>query len=111
MFTHTRPERLAMHTRGFFGPKPMGRLLAIDPETWSPKTRTPNSDTLSRVTANGFPSRRHTPDSGWVTLATAGLLARGSRRLPGLPGYPVAYFGRALAAHSCGGSRGFDRFA
>ncbi|ACJ01212.1 hypothetical protein RC1_3869 [Rhodospirillum centenum SW] len=36
----------------------------------------------------------------------AGLLACGSRRSPGLPSFPVAMNGRALAAHSCGGSRG-----
>ncbi len=56
MSSQTRPERLATHARKFMSPKTTGHLLAIDPETWSPKTRSPNNDTLSRVTANGFPS-------------------------------------------------------
>ena len=58
-----------------------------------------------RVTANGFPSRRHTPDSGWVTLATAGLLARGSRRLPGLPSFPVAIVGARSPLTVAGAAR------
>ena len=82
---------------------------------WSGKRdthdRNPNSHASPRVTANGSPSRRHTPDGGWVTLAAAGLLARGSPRTPGLPGFPVARFGCALVAYSCEGSQGFDHAA
>ncbi len=38
----------------------------------------------------------------------AGLLACGSSFTTGLPGFPVANMDRELAAHSCGGSSGFD---
>ncbi len=73
---------------------------------WSPTTDSPYSDTIPRH-HNGLPSHGHTPANGRVTLATAGLLANGSSLAPGLPSFPVARIGRALAAHSCGGSQGF----
>jgi hypothetical protein len=41
-----------------------------------------------------------------VDTMTAGLLTRGSRLSPGLPGFPVAIRGQKLPAHSCGGSHG-----
>src|SRR4029079_14690375 len=52
------------------------------------------------------PLRMDAPSTGWVT-ALAGLLGRGPFCLVGLPSCPVAVFDERLAAHSCGGSRGF----
>ena len=73
---------------------------------WTLHDELPSGDTIPRH-HNGLPSHRPSPDSGRVTLATAGLLANGSSLAPGLPSFPVARIGRALAAHSCGGSQGF----
>ena len=72
---------------------------------WNLHDGLPSGDTIPRH-HNGLPSHRPSPDSGRVTLATAGLLANGSSLAPGLPSFPVARIGRALAAHSCGGSQG-----
>ena len=71
-----------------------------------PTTNSHSSDTIPRH-RNGLPSHRPSPDSGRVTLATAGFLACGSPHAPGLPSFPVARIGRTLAAYSCGGSQGF----
>ena len=84
-------------------------MLTMISETLPPTLDSPGGDTLSHVTANGLPSHRHTPVRGWVTLVTAGLLARESSCLSGLPGFPVATGGQALVAHSCGDSQGLDR--
>ena len=57
---------------------------------------TPCVCTNRRVTTNGFPLRRNAPFGGWVTLATAGFLARRSTHF--CSAFPVSqWLNRAIA--------------